>query len=203
MPSGITSDIYEGKDVTLQDYLLRVGRSMSFAIMQRDSDVDEPVKYREPSTKYDEERIAKAQAEIVELEKMTLAEAAQRSTAEYNEKMKAREEYKANKEALLQRYENMLAKVKAWEPDEKIAYVKKYAIQYLEESIEFDVGDRSNLTKYYPYPMRLNGSEWLNDKTQQARETIDRARKNIKEELDRVKDFNEHIDAFLKSLPND
>lgn len=47
MPSGMTADIYEGKDVSLRDYLMTVGRGMGFAILQRDDDSSEPVKVTE------------------------------------------------------------------------------------------------------------------------------------------------------------
>src|SRR4051794_27715841 len=99
MPSGITAEIYEGKDVSLRDYLMRVGRQMGFAVMQRDSDLDEPVKATEPSSYY-ERRVPELDARVQELQAMTEAEADVAAHCDFEERHTAWQETKAERAAL-------------------------------------------------------------------------------------------------------
>jgi hypothetical protein len=57
MPTGITAAIYEGKDVSRDEFLMRVARSFTLAIMQREDDPDAPLKHDEPDHSYHNEEI--------------------------------------------------------------------------------------------------------------------------------------------------
>lgn len=100
-----------------------------------------------------------------------------------------------------ERYEDMVAQVEAWVPDPKVEYVKEQAIKYLRESIEFDLDKDGNDMRWYPKPVRLTGDAWLEQERARALEDLTRAEKALTEEIARVDDFNEHIDAFLRSPP--
>ena len=201
MPSGITSAIYEGKDVTLRDYLMQVGRSMSMAIMQREDDQDEPVKLRQES-KYPRLYVAEHQAELDRLRTMSPSEAEHAARQEFTEATKRYEKTRADKVSLRKRYEDMLSQVEAWEPDPKVAYLKDQAAKYLRESIDFDVGRDGEDMRYYPKPERLTGPVWLKTKVADEERSLERAKKTVVEEIERVADFNGHIEAFLRSLPD-
>lgn len=200
MPNGITAAIYEGKDVSLRDYLMRVGRSMSLAIMQREENQDAPVRRREVS-QYERDHVTSTRAELVRLRQMTPEQAGAGAEREFIEATASYEKTKADKAALRERYDAMLAEVEAWEPNPKVMYVKEHAIKYLRESMDFDLSKDGNDMTYYSRPVRLDGARWLAERTAQAKDAFDRAVVRLDEEIVRVADFNEHIEAFLESLP--
>lgn len=204
MPSGITSDIYEGKkEVTLRDYLMTVGRQMGYAIMQRDDDPTKPVEYVEPSTRYYDESIAEAQAVLARIDGMSVEQAQEEANAEYAAELERWKDTERKKLELRDRYEAMIAQVEGWEPDPLIADTKTQAVKYLRESIEFDVGAPGEEMRYYRYPIRQSGAEWLNAKRDEAKRTIERGRQNIREERERTAERNRYIAAFLDSLPQE
>lgn len=198
MPSGITAAIYEGKDTSLRDYLIRVGRSMSMAIMQRDDDPGAPVKRREISA-YCQTDVDKALAKIDRLLTMTIEEAQIASELSDIERALAIEAAIIKDTVLRERYDAMMREVRAWKPKPKVAYVKEHAIKYLQESIDHDCDD--DPAQYYPKPAGLSGAEWLRKARVDAEEELVRAETQLAEEVARVADYNEHIDAFLESLP--
>jgi hypothetical protein len=199
-PSGITAAIYEGNDVPRDEFLMRVARSYSLAILQREDDPDAPVKRVEADTRYYDEKIAGAEADLRELSEMSVAQAVERSVAEHD---KAVEEWNAARVkalALRGRYEAMIAKVEAWEPPALVAYIKDGALKQLRESIDFDCGKPGEEMKYLRYPQHLAGAKWIEAKTAEARREIDYGREQIAKQQKLATERNEHIDAFLGSL---
>lgn len=197
MPSGITADIYEGKDVTLRDYLMRVGRGMGYAILQRDDDPSEPVKTTTESSSYYEQRIPELKAQLAALWNLTDDEIAEAARADYQERHDAWERRRTEKAALRERYEDMLAQVEAWEPDPLIASTKEYAIKYLRESIDFDCGG----SRFDQEPQPQDPADWLAAQKEDVSDSLARAEAHWEEEKERTADRNRHIEAFLRSLP--
>jgi hypothetical protein len=200
MPSGITSKIYDGEDVSLRDYLMTVGRQMSMAIMQRDEGPG-PVKLRKPST-YSLDALEQAILERHRLADLTEAECADEAAAEFLRSREARREYKERKDALRARYQAMYEKVEAWEPDPKVEYVKGHALKYLRESIEFDCPEGRDIwppDQDEPTPW----GKWRDEKIAECERQIERYSEQWDEEVERVNDFNEHILAFHRSLPDE
>lgn len=200
MPSGITSDIYEGKDVSLRDYLMGVARQMSMAIMQRDSDPREPVKLREVQP-YSKDRLDEAQAELERLESLSLEDAAREAQAELKQVEAAHISVVNDREALTRRYDDMIAKVRTWKPEPIVQYVKDHALKYLEESREFDCGHGV----YPTAPVRADyePERWLKAKIDRARRDVEYHTKQYQEEVERVAGYNLHIEAFHRSLPDE
>lgn len=205
MPSGITSDIYEGKDVSLRDYLMKVGRQMSLAIHQRDEDSSAPIRLRKPYTAYSDEQETKGLQRIKELDDMSLVEAAEAARAEYKKAQLAYKNELATRQTLLKRYTDMRKQVEAWEPHPKVAYVKEHALKFIDESIDFDCHGTTEeeMMKYYPHPEKKSAVRWLKESYKSAERSIKYARESRTEELNRVANFNQHIEAFLGSLPSE
>jgi hypothetical protein len=200
MPSGITAAIYEGKEVSRDEFLMRVARSFSLAIMQREDDPDTPLKRDEANTKYHDDKIAGAEADLRELSGLSIDEARRRSMAEYD---KAVEDWKAERNkrlALRSRYEAMIREVEAWEPEPLIAYLKDGALKQLRESLEFDCGKPGEEMKYRQHPQLLAAEEWIETKITAARREIDYCREQIVKRQKVADERNEHIDAFYRSL---
>lgn len=197
MPSGLTADIYEGKDVTLRDYLLRVGRSMGYAILQRDDDPDAPVKRSEPSTSYYDESEAKAEERITWLRSLTPAQVADEAHAEYLTLLKDWKQRRVDRDALRARYEAMIAEVAAWQPDPLIESTKTNAIKYLRESIDFDCGTG----EWDKEPVEKEPRAWLQAELDEAARSVQYAVTHRAEEIARTNERNRYIDAFHASLP--
>lgn len=199
MPSGITADIYEGKDVSLRDYLMTVGRQMSMAMMQRDDDPKEPVKLRKPSS-YALDSLEQAILERHRLADLTEAEAKGEAAKEWHAATAAHREAAKENDELKARYKSMIAKVQAWQPEPDVEYVKGHALRYLQESLKFDCA--------YVYPGDPGDKPkptdvWLTEKITEVERQITYFTKQWEDEVERVSDFNKHILAFHRSLPDE
>ena len=201
MPNGYTADIYEGKPTTLADYLMGVGRGMGFAIMQRDDPASEPVRRVEPQTRYYDEALAEARAVLADLDGLTMAQAAERASAEYEAEVSSWLEERDRRLGMRSRYVDMIAQVEAWEPDPLVRVVKEQAIKYLRESLDFDVGPEGEEMRYRPYPRLLGGAEWVNAKRAKAQRDVEYNEAERAKEIERAAERNRWIDAFLGSLP--
>jgi hypothetical protein len=201
MPNGYTADIYEGKDITLREYLMKVGRGMSMAIMQRDEALDAPVKLREPS-KYSLERLGEALEAKHKLLTMTQADRNSAAAQEWESQKLAHQQAVRNRDGMRKRYQAMIDQVEAWEPVEKVAYVKEHALRYLRESMDFDCPSSGRVYPEDPGDT-WNGYEWFDKELSRLNKDIEYHREAWDEEVERVNDFNEHILAFHESLPSE
>lgn len=202
MPNGYTAPIYEGEEnFTLRDYLMRVGRGMSFAMMQRDDDLSAPVRYVESDETYYKERVAEEQAKLDRLRNMTLSEARQAAAEDYAEKKKRWEQRRKDSLEMRKRYDEMESQVLAWDPPEELAYVKKYALQYLRESADFDCGKRGEEMAYSPKPKRLDGPEWLAKQIEECARHLEHLEETLAKSVDVSAQRKHHIDMFLEALP--
>lgn len=197
MASSITADIYEGKDVVLRDYLMRVGQQMGIPIMQRDDARDAPIRRVEPSTSYYDESQQKAEERIAWLRSLSPAEVAEEAHRAYTEALDGWKERRAEREALRARYEAMLAQVEEWQPDPLIEGTKENAIRHLRESIKFDCGSG----EWDKEPVEKEPREWLRAELDEAARSIQYAMTERAEEIARTNECNRYIDAFYASLP--
>lgn len=201
MPNGYTAAIYEGKDVTLRDYLMGVARGYTLAIMQRDEDLRKPVRRVEPQTRYHDEGIDAAEKRLREVAATSVEEANRKAAEEYKAACADWEIEKDRRLAMRARYEAMVQQVEAWEPDPLVAYLKEGALKHLVDSMKFDCGEPGEEMRYRPYPKLLAGAEWIDEQVRKARKDIDYHREERAKELKRTAERNAHIDAFLRSLP--
>lgn len=201
MPNGYTAAIYEGKPVTLRDYLMGIGRGMGFAILQRDADRDDPVKLTEPSTGHAERSLADARTRRRVLEQMTPEDAQAAAYADFKDATARWEADLEKSLAMRARYEDMIAQVEAWRPDPLVEGAKEMALRYLRESADFDCGKPGEEMRYRPKPELLGGRAWLEREIAEAQRSIAHYEKSIAEELERTAERNRYIEAFLSSLP--
>jgi hypothetical protein len=200
MPNGYTAAIYEGRDVSLREYLMNVGRSMGFAIMQRDDDPNAPVRLTEPQTKYHDDAIRKAEETLARVSRMTADEAQGAAADEYEQAIKHRREAVEQHRILRERYEAMIARVKEWEPEPLIARVKEQAIKYLLESMDFDC--HGDLPTFPSEPVPKNGEQWVEGQVAKARREIEYHGQERAREIASTAERNAWISAFLRSLPD-
>jgi hypothetical protein len=201
MPNGYTANIYEGKPESVRQFLMKVGRGMGFAILQRDDDWDTPIHKVEPSD-YNARRLEESRERLRELEGVSIEEANRRAKAEYDEAVAAWEERRSNREAMRSRYEQRIREVEAWQPDPLVESVKNHALQYLREGMEFDCGKPGTESRWDTYPKRLGGADWLNEQRAKALHDVEYHEKENRKEIERAEERNRYIEAFLSSLPD-
>jgi len=99
--------------------------------------------------------------------------AEQEAKRAYHEALKKREEFVKKNNLVRKRYEDMLSKVRKWKPPTPDHVdLKKFMIQQLEDSIEFDC--------FIPeMPQRLSGEEYKEQQIKKALDDIDYHEKNM------------------------
>jgi hypothetical protein len=132
MPSGYTSDIYNGKEVTFKDFALGCARAFGACVMQRDDPADEKPKIM-PEESYHTEKLKN----LGEFKKPTEAEFesyVKETIADYEKIIKEKNELK-------KRYSDILEKAKNWQPPTKEhERLKAFMIEQLADSSSFDCG---------------------------------------------------------------
>ena len=199
MPNGITAAIYDGKDVTLRDYLMRVGRSLGMAIVQRDDPADAPVKLRKVDQHY-YTRVARAKDRLLELTEMTAAEADAEAVNAWAKEMNDYHGSVHETDKLKARYQDMVVQVVSWDPGEHAISqaVKARALQHLEESIQHDC---SPLKDFVGAPVLRKGEDWRDRELERAARELRFAESSLAAEEEHVAGDNEAISAFLAALP--
>jgi len=130
MPTGYTTDIYDGKEVSFKDFTLLCARAFGACVTQRDDPLNVKPKIM-PEESYHTKELNK----LKEFKKPTKAE-----FNSYIKKQKA-DHLKNIKErnVLKKRYSHMLEEVKKWHPPTKDhESLKQFMIEQLTQSINFD-----------------------------------------------------------------
>lgn len=197
MPNGYTAPIYEGEEITLRDFLVRCSRGFGVHVTMRDDPLDkEPPKAYEPDIKRYDESIAKAHEELAEVQQWTEDEAAKAAEVDYQERRKAHEESVANRQAMRNRYDDMIEQVQGWSPHPELQDMKDGILGWLHESRRFDCGSD------YDEPLRLTGEAFKEQRIESLRKNIEWDEKFRREELERVASRNAYLKKFWESLPD-
>lgn len=140
MPTGYTAGLYEG-DESFETFVMHAARGMSVLMLMRDAPFDAPIPDKFEPSDYHTKALHDARTRLETAMALTEAQAEElarianeRRTAEY-------EEAKAKDAARRRRYEEMLAKVEAWQPptDDHMGF-KRFMLEQLTESIRYDCG---------------------------------------------------------------
>ena len=140
MPTGLTSKIYEGKDISFKEFAVLCARTFGALIHQRDEPLYVPIRKREPDTFY-LKQLEKAKKNLADF--LTNPPTEDSLAKEYEEKVermrKEDAETNKNKQELKARYKAMLKKVQAWNPPTSDhENLKNFMIKHLNESIACD-----------------------------------------------------------------
>jgi len=198
MPTGYTADVADGKVTDFRTFALRCARQFGATVMQRDEPMDVLPKLREESD-YAKQGLAKAEADLARLNRMTLKEAEAVQAREHYEQARSNEEGRRDHRTKRDRYTAMLAAVRRWKaPTADHRGLKKFMIDQLEESIRFDCNDEWLEEKPLETP-----EAWLEEKKRRARDSIKRDAQDVAEERMRVASANQWIQALWESLPRE
>jgi hypothetical protein len=167
MPTGYTAPVADGTVTDLRTFALQCARGMGALIMMRDSSADAPIPERFEPNDFNAKRLEEARAERQRLYAMTEAEADAEATAEYRQKLAAKEKWQAESVERRNRYQAMIAKVVPWQraPDG----LKEFMLDQLHRGMEFDCPERET---YWDEPELLTGAEWRRRKLAGAEKDI-------------------------------
>jgi len=195
MPTGYTEDLYMGKEVTFEEFAMKCARNFCALVTMRHEPLDAPIPERFTPSDYHLREEIKARQRLAEVESWDEEQAEREAERAYQEAVRRRNEIIAKNARIRERYEKMLAQVRAWTPptpDHK--NLKKFMIEQLETSIE---GDCTCVPKK---PKRLSGAEYKRQQIEKAQWEIEYHAKEYEAEVKRVQKRNEWLQALRESL---
>ena len=202
MPTGLTSDIYENKNLSLRNFALKCAGQFGFTYCFTEGGenalpFDEVPEATVSSYYYNRLKTAKHDLEYwtgvnknpEELQRL------------YNEDIEKWNGFGSNvnekKREIKSRYEDMLKKVNEWPVDGDFECVKKLMISQLQECIDYDCKEYE-YEEYVPEPI----DEWIADKINFAQEDVVKAEESLEKEKKRVDEFNSKIKRFYENIDN-
>lgn len=194
MPTGYTSDLYQGKDQSFEDFVLSCARGFGAFIHQRDDSMSDKPTLRAPDTYY-VKNVAKAEADLAEWERLVEDEVYDR----YNEYVAKTEAY--NKErtqkdsAVRDRYGTRLAEVEAWNVPPTLQSLKDFMIEQIKSSIQFDCPDsRPSVSE------PLSFHDWQDQQEAELVRDVKYYSEQLEKEVQRVKEQNVYTFALYNAL---
>lgn len=199
MPTGYTSDIYEGKDITVKDFISQCARAFGAYVMVRDEPLDAKVPDKFKPDTYHLKQLEKSKERLAQYQCMTTEEIEKKIDEDYHDMVKGNEKYYQEKIQLQKRYFNMLEKVEAWNPPTpEHNNLKDFCIKQLNESIQFDCG---SLDKYESEKVKKQTpEEWINRRIESCLWDIEYHSKGWESEIKRVNERNAWIKQLKESL---
>lgn len=192
MPTGYTSEVHDGKTVTLADYLRTCVRA--FILDMREEPIDAPVPerstYKDDVVAGYEAKVKAALDDIYELEGLTDAECEDRALAEHNKRVAELTRWNEEKAVVEARYRALLNQIDAWETPHRLRGVRDFMREQLEQSIKWDCSP-------YELPSApLSGAEWRDAQVQYSRD----AHLRYSADLAKQREGQAHNNAFMETL---
>ena len=195
MPTGYTSDIYEGKEVSGEEFILKCARAFGALISMREDSLDKEITIFEPST-YHLDQIESAKVTLENCIKMTLEEVQSELDENYERDVKRYHERLDEYGTLEGRYLRVQNEVKAWiPPTEDHIKLKEFAISQIEDSIQNDCN-----TSYMKYPVKYKAQELLDAKIRSAKSDLEYHQNGWDDEVKRTNERNAWVFSLKNSL---
>ena len=195
MPTGYTMDLYEGKEVTFEEFVMKCARAFGALISMKDKPLDAPIPdFLKPSD-YHLRELVIAWQRLAEVESWDEEQAKREAERAYQEAVYERDKKIIEQASIRKRYEEMLARVRAWTPPTPDhEELKRFMIEQLEKSIEFDCSHIPD------EPKRLSGAEYKQREIKKALSDIEYHKREYEEEIKRTHERNEWLKALRESL---
>lgn len=197
MPTGYTSAIATGID--FETFVMRCSRAWGTLITMRSDPADAEIPEKFEPSDWHLKEIKKAQLRLAQLSKMDLKQAGIETQKEYEKELKSRQETLTKTRLLRQKYNDMLCKVKAWQPPSSDhTEFKKFMVEQIEGSIRRDC----NWASYYQknHVPLLTGQEWLKKSQDKALKDIEYHIKENDGEIQRASIRTAWVQQLRKSL---
>ena len=195
MPTGYTSDIYNGKDVTFEQFTMGCARAFGALFSMRDepSDAEIPVAFI-PSAYY-EENLDKAVNRQAKVEGWTEDQATRYARDKHLKAVRLIEKSIIENKAMVERHDAMAEQVHAWTPPTSgHQELKTFMLQQLRISSEYE------RTWTPSEPVELSGAEYKQQELDNSAQEIGRAKESQQSEVDRCTSRTEWVQALRKSL---
>lgn len=195
MPTGYTAPVQKGEQ-TFEEFVLSCARNFGALITMRDESMDAHIPDEFKPSDHHSKRLAEAREELARLRTLTPQQAAYDADADFRKAMQAWEEASQRRQEERERYEAMLAEVRAWTPPTVDHQgLKDFMIQQLEESIRFDC---SGYERWKPEPKP--GSVWLEERITKAERDVNYHLEEHAKEVERARERTAWVQALKRSL---
>ena len=198
MPTGYTADIE--KDITFQQFAMNCARAFGPLVSMRDESNDVPIPEEFIGSPYHANELRIAQEKLKTLENLSDEEIKEQAKKDFSEKMLHYEQELNRQTSLKTKYENMLTKVKQWEPQtHDHIELKNFMIQQINSSIDFDC--YRDLKNDGPImPCEYTSEEWLDREKDEAKWHINCHTEELVKEIERINFNNKWLKELRKSL---
>jgi hypothetical protein len=196
MPTGYTSDLYDGKRQTFEEFAMRCARAFGPLVTMREDPSGAPIPDEFKPSDYRVKALATARSDLAGVEAWTLEEAQTAAEASYKQALARYAEALDEAGARRERYEGMLAKVEAWEPPTPDHQgLKDFMAQQLRESIDFDCN-----TDYCQQPEKLSGADFKAQAVEAAKRSVEYHEGELTKERERAEKSTAWVRALRDSL---
>lgn len=199
MPTAYTQPIYDGQEISFDQFALRCARAFGALVMLRDEPLDEPLPSSLEPAPFYSEKLKEIESELQALNQMTEDEASKKAKKEYRKAQKRHKENIARATAMKAQYEDMIEKVKSWQaPSPDHQGLKDYMLQQLTDSLKSDCG-----TTFFQRKLNeplLTGSQWLGQRYETLNKDLAYYRNSYAEEVERVAGRNLWLSQLRESL---
>lgn len=202
MPTGYTAPLYEGKEMTFEQFALRCARNFGALIRMRDEPFDAPIPEEFPVDEYYQKNYEQAKAAYEKFKQHPPTdEELEEAYAKYVQK-ETNHAKKANERAAFrrQRYEAMLSKVMEWEPPtEEHVNLKNFMVEQLEDSIDFDCSEcHPHITEKQKWMEYERSGKFYEDNLRVSKDSLEKATKSCAERNAWIKDLRDSLRSFEK-----
>ena len=196
MPTGYTADLYEGKDISFEEFVLQCARAFGALIEMRDSSMDAPIPEEFHPSDYHKTALDKARMRLSEVERWSLEDAEREQDKMHAASVKAHEEANIERANREERYAAMLEKVRNWEPPSSHTRLKEFMIEQLEQSIDFDC---RGYEQFAPKP-KVSPFEYKQKEKAAAAKNVEYHATKYKKEVDRAHERTNWVRDLRDSL---
>jgi len=194
MPSGYTAPICEG-EVMFRDFLFRCAKAFGAFVSIRDEPLDESIPDQIEPSIWQRKQLQASFESLIAMESWDNDAWKEATITDYVKKMQRRQEAAEKNTVLLDRYNAMLEKARAWQPPtDEHQGLKDFMIKQLQESIGFDCS--TDFTE----PRQLNSADYRHKRLTCCLADIEYNAKECLKELNRAKERTEWIQALKGSL---
>jgi len=198
MPTGYTSKIYEGEDVSGKEFIMTCARAFGALIEMRDEPLDARIPEELKVDTYHEKQLERSKQELDKYKNMSIEEAQKLVDKNYKKRIEENNKYYKEKLELKDRYEKVLVEVEAWKlPSPDHQSLKNYAIDQLNKSIDFDC---SGIENYEKEIKKETPEEYIQLKIDKCLWDIEYHQREWDNEVKRVNERNLWIKQLRNSL---
>jgi hypothetical protein len=196
MPTGFTKCISD--DVSFEKFVMGCARAFGALITMRDDPLDAEIPDEFQPTDYHTKQLSDLEAKLAVLRTMSIFDAEIEADKEYLNRCAQKEDGIRKDRELRGKYKAMLAKVDAWEPPtDEHTEIKKFMMEQIRESIEFDCSESYYLEKKIE---KLSGEDWLANKIESTVNSIGYHKIEHQKEVDRCAVRSKWVRELRQSL---